>query len=95
MSAIRSVPRSGDRILSIPANLVVGLAHHDGWWLLALAAYSAAALPARAPKTRHSGSELEPNRFAPLMLTHAVSPAANSPSMGVAPLMSVCTPPIM
>jgi hypothetical protein len=41
------------------------------------------------------GSELEPSRFAPLMLTQAVSPAAKSPSMGVAPLMSVCTPPIM
>ena len=40
------------------------------------AAYSAAARPARAPKTRHSGSELEPSRLAPLMLTHAVSPAA-------------------
>ena len=62
---------------------------------LAVAAYSAAALPARAPKTRHSGSELEPSRFAPLMLTQAVSPAANSPSIGVAPLMSVATPPIM
>ena len=59
------------------------------------AAYSAAARPARAPKTRHSGSELEPSRLAPLMLTQAVSPAAYSPASGVAPSMSVWTPPIM
>ena len=51
--------------------------------------------PARAPKTRHSGSELEPSRLAPLMLTHAVSPAAYRPASGVAPSMSVGTPPIM
>ena len=62
---------------------------------LAEEAYSAAARPARAPNTRHSGSELEPSRFAPLMLTHAVSPAAYRPSSGVAPSMSVWTPPIM
>ena len=42
----------------------------------AVAAYSAAARPARAPNTRHSGKEFEPSRLAPLMLTHAVSPAA-------------------
>ena len=59
------------------------------------AAYSAAARPARAPNTRHSGSELEPSRLAPLMLTQAVSPAAYSPARGVAPSMSVWTPPIM
>src|SRR5215467_12606637 len=53
------------------------------------AAYSAAARPARAPKTRHSGSELEPSRFAPLMLTQAVSPAAYRPETGVAPWTSV------
>ena len=58
-------------------------------------AYSAAALPDRAPNTRHSGRELEPSRLAPLMLTHAVSPAAYSPASGVAPSMSVETPPIM
>ena len=34
-------------------------------------AYSAAARPARAPKTSSSGSELDPSRFAPLMLTQA------------------------
>ena len=38
-------------------------------------ACAAAALPARAPKTRHSVSEFDPRRFAPLMLTHAASPA--------------------
>ena len=37
------------------------------------AAYAEAALPARAPKTRHSVSEFEPNRLAPLMLTHALT----------------------
>ena len=42
-----------------------------------------------------SGSELEPSRLAPLMLTQAVSPAAYSPASGVAPSMSVWTPPIM
>ena len=63
--------------------------------LPAAEAYSAAALPARAPNTRHSGNELEPSRLAPLMLTHAVSPAAYSPPRGVAPSMSVETPPIM
>ena len=42
-------------------------------------AYSAAARPARAPKTSSSGSEFDPSRFAPLMLTHATSPAAYSP----------------
>ena len=53
----------------------------DGWTVPARqpAAYSAAARPARAPKTRHSGSELEPSRLAPLMLTQAVSPAAYRP----------------
>ena len=43
----------------------------------------------RAPNTRISVSEFEPSRFAPLMLTHAASPAANSPAIGVAPWMSV------
>ena len=62
---------------------------------LAEDAYSAAARPARAPKTRHSGSEFEPSRLAPLMVTHAVSPAAYRPPSGVAPSMSVWTPPIM
>jgi len=51
--------------------------------------------PALAPKTRHSDSELEPSLFAPLMLTHAASPAAKRPGSGVAPSTSVCTPPIM
>ena len=36
----------------------------------------AAALPAAAPKTRHSGSEFEPRRLAPLRPTFAHSPAA-------------------
>ena len=58
-------------------------------------AYSAAARPARAPNTSSSGSEFEPSRLAPLMLTQATSPAAYSPGSGVAPLMSVWTPPIM
>ena len=61
----------------------------------ALEAYSAAARPDRAPNTRHSGNEFEPSRLAPLMLTQAVSPAAYSPASGVAPWMSVWTPPIM
>ena len=58
-------------------------------------AYSAAARPARAPNTSSSGSEFEPSRLAPLMLTQAASPAAYRPGSGVAPLMSVWTPPIM
>jgi hypothetical protein len=58
-------------------------------------ANSAAAFPARAPKTRSSGRELEPRRLAPLMLTQATSPAAKRPGRGVAPLMSVLTPPII
>ena len=58
-------------------------------------AYSAAARPARAPNTSSSGKEFEPRRLAPLMLTQATSPAAYNPASGVAPLMSVCTPPIM
>ncbi len=52
-------------------------------------------MPARAPKTSSSGSEFEPSRLAPLMLTQATSPAAYRPATGVAPLMSVLTPPIM
>ena len=58
-------------------------------------AYSAATRPARAPNTSSSGRELDPRRLAPLMLTHATSPAAYNPGSGVAPSMSVCTPPIM
>ena len=61
----------------------------------AVAAYSAAARPARAPNTRHSGNEFEPSRLAPLMLTQAVSPAAYRPSRPALPSMSVWTPPIM
>ena len=60
-----------------------------------LDAYSAAALPARAPNTSSSGSEFDPRRLAPLMLTQAASPAAYRPGSGVAPLMSVWMPPIM
>jgi hypothetical protein len=59
------------------------------------AANAAAALPARAPKTSISVSEFDPRRLAPLMLTHAASPAAYSPGSGVAPWMSVWMPPIM
>ena len=59
------------------------------------AAKSAAARPARAPKTSSSVSEFDPRRLAPLMLTHAASPAAYRPASGVAPSMSVEIPPIM
>ena len=52
-------------------------------------AKDAAACPARAPKTSSSGKEFDPRRFAPLMLTHATSPAANKPSIGVAPSVFV------
>src|SRR5437016_5976757 len=55
----------------------------------------AAALPAAAPKTKHSVRELLPSLLAPFMLTHATSPAAYSPGIPVNPCMSVCTPPIM
>ncbi|MFC7714764.1 hypothetical protein [Nonomuraea recticatena] len=77
--------------------LLVGALAADGGCLSSRCsrANAAAAAPARAPKTRISGSELEPRRLAPLMLTHAVSPAANSPAIGVAPWRSVWTPPIM
>ena len=57
--------------------------------------YSIALRPARRPNTSSSVSEFEPSRLAPLMLTQAHSPAANSPGSGVAALMSVWMPPIM
>ena len=41
------------------------------------------------------GQVSDPSLLAPLMLTHATSPAAYKPASGVAPLMSVWTPPIM
>ena len=65
------------------------------WFFATPVAYSAATLPARAPNTRISGSEFEPSRLAPLILTQAHSPAANKPRSGVAPSMSVEMPPIM
>ena len=96
MSAIRSVPSSAVSSLLDPPYLVIGLAQHDSGGVgPAAAAYSAAALPARGAEDQGFRQRVGPSRFAPLMVTHAVSPAANSPSMGVAPLMSVATPPIM
>ena len=50
---------------------------------------------ARAPYTSNSPSEFEPSRLAPLILTHAASPAAYRPASVVWPSISVCTPPIM
>ena len=41
-----------------------------------LSRYSSALSAARRPKTSNSVSELDPSRFAPLMLTQAHSPAA-------------------
>ena len=77
-----SVPRSlAEQVALEPAHLVgrLGLDRRPAAGPAA-EAYSAAARPARAPNTRHSGSELEPSRLAPLMLTQAVSPAAYSPA---------------
>jgi len=75
-----------------PAALLAQAMFWADLWVLAafesgteLDAYSAAARPARAPKTSSSGSEFDPSRLAPLMLTHAASPAAYRPSRGVAP----------
>jgi len=51
--------------------------------------------PAREPNTKSSVSELEPSRFAPLMLTQAHSPAAYRPPTGVAASMSVWMPPMV
>ena len=56
-----------------------------GWEI----AYAAADLPASAPNTRHSLNEFEPRRFAPLIDTHAASPAANKPGVPVNAVMSV------
>ena len=73
--------RRAEQVALEPAHLVGRLRGDDGRRRgRRSAAYSAAARPARAPKTRHSGSELEPSRLAPLMLTQAVSPAAYSPA---------------
>jgi hypothetical protein len=60
----------------------------DCRWAMALSA-------ARRPNTSSSVSELEPSRLAPLMLTQAHSPAANSPGSRVAACTSVWMPPIM
>ena len=87
----------GQHIVFEPPPFVGGLRSH-GWALesgACDAANSAAAMPARRPNTNSSGSELDPSRFAPLMLTQATSPAAYSPGRLVAPWMSVWTPPIM
>ena len=59
-----------------PLRLGACLSLHRGRGAGTVAAYSAAARPARAPNTSSSGSEFDPKRLAPLMLTHAVSPAA-------------------
>ncbi len=49
----------------------------------ALWAYSAAAMPARRPKTLMSSSELVPRRLAPCTETQATSPAAYRPGTTV------------
>ena len=46
-------------------------------------------------QAKHSDSELDPRRLAPFKPTLAHSPAAYRPGIGVAPVMSVSTPPIM
>ena len=51
--------------------------------------YLAAALPALAPKTKHSVRELDPSRFAPFIVTQAFSPAEYKPFNGVCPSLSV------
>ncbi len=62
---------------------------------VALPIYCIADRAARAPYTRSSPSEFDPSRLAPLILTHAASPAAYNPASVVCPSISVCTPPIM
>ena len=54
----------------------------------------ASRVPARAPNTSPSSSELLARRLAPCTPVHATSPAANSPGIVVRPSRSVCTPPI-
>ncbi len=49
----------------------------------AFCAYSAAAMPARLPKTLMSSSELVPRRLAPCTDTQATSPAAYRPGTTV------------
>ena len=95
--AIRSLPPVLRRNAVLqPPLLVVGLGERPtGSPRSCPAAKAAAAVPARAPKTSSSVSEFEPSRLAPLMLTQAPSPAAYRPGSGVAPWMSVRTPPIM
>ena len=94
----RSLPGLlAEQVALEPAYLVGGLAGDRGWRLPLRAAGVLRGVPGppgrRTPDS--SGSEFEPSRFAPLMLTQAVSPAAYSPATGVAPSMSVWTPPIM
>src|SRR5438046_2050725 len=55
---------------------------------------SCMALPARAPKTTPSSSELLAKRLAPCTPLQAASPAANNPGRLVRPSRSVRTPPI-
>ena len=55
-------------------------------------ALSAAALPARRPKTQHSSSELPIIRLRPCV-PPAISPQANSPSSVVSPSVSMTSPP--
>ena len=68
------------QIVPEPPLLIFCLCHHDvARRRSGVPAYSAAARPARAPNTSSSGRELDPSRFAPLMLTQATSPAAYKP----------------
>ena len=55
----------------------------------------AACSPERRPKISVSRSELAPRRLPPWTDTQATSPAAYRPGIGVAPQMSVLTPPMM
>src|SRR5207248_645167 len=68
--------------------LLVGLPDFDSPRL------SCMALPARAPNTTPSSSELLAKRLAPWTPLQAASPAANKPGRLVRPSRSVRTPPI-
>ena len=52
--------------------------------------------PTIMPATTVSATELPPSRLKPCMSQHAASPAANRPfSVGLSPVWSVRTPPIV
>ena len=52
--------------------------------------------PTIMPATTVSATEFPPSRLKPCMSQHAASPAANSPlSVGLSPVWSVRTPPIV